>query len=53
MKKEKLKLNDLKVKSFVTRLGDDNAIKGGVRTEWHCPTGSKPCQTDRTCPGWC
>jgi len=62
-KKKRLKLNELTVKSFVTRLGDQSrAVKGGAENTVTCPTGTvcescegtcETCFYGPTCATWC
>lgn len=49
-KKKRLKLNELTVKSFVTRLGDQSrAVKGGLPNTVTCP----PPTEGESCGGTC
>lgn len=59
MKKQKLKLSNLQVKSFVTELADNqpNTVKGGQTGQENrrlvsqgCPNGSQP---EHSCGWWC
>lgn len=60
MQKKKLKIDELKVQSFVTSLSDgaENTVKGGAYTQYPCdeptdpdPCGSHGCYTNNNCGG--